>query len=164
MNVGGVYTLPLFIACPYIPCRGVYTLGMNIAGVYTLPISISCPDTPCRGVYTPRDEYLRGGHPANSHCVPHTPCRVVYTSGDECWRGVHSSNIHRVPIYPPVEWSIPLVMNIGGVYTVLIFIACCYTPFRVVSPPRDEYWRGVHPSNIHRVPLYPLPRGLYPSR
>ena len=55
-------------------------------------------------------------------------------------------------------------MNIGGLYTLLIFIACPYTPYGVVYTPHDDYWSGVHPSNIHRVPVYPLSSGLYLSR
>ena len=55
-----------------------------------------------------------------------------------------------------MEGSIPLAMNIGGVYTRSILIVCPYTPFRGVYTPRDEYWRGVHPSNIHCVPHFPV--------
>ena len=42
-------------------------LAMSIAGVYTLPIFIACPFSPCRGVYTPRDECWTGVHPSNNH-------------------------------------------------------------------------------------------------
>ena len=56
----------------------------------------------------------------------------------------------------------PLAMNVGGMYTLPIFTAFPETPLLGVYTTRDEFWRGAHPFNIHRVPLYPLFRGLYP--
>ena len=104
--------------------------------------------------------------------------------------GVHPSNIHRLPLYPlfrdlypsqrmfmvcaPFEYSLhalspllkgctPLAMDTGGVYTLAIFIACPYTLYEGVCIPCDEYLRGVHPRNIHGLPLYARLRGVYPS-
>ena len=81
---------------------------MYIVGVYTLPIFIACPYTSYRVVYTPHNEY---------------------------WRSVHPHNIHRVPHIPPVEGSIPLLMNVGGVYTLPMFIVCRYFHCQVVYTP-----------------------------
>ena len=144
--------------------EGSIPLPINVAAVYTLAIFIACPCTPCRVVY-----------------IPH----------DECWRDVHLSNIHRVRLYPlsrglhksrsilegyrpfsyssrapipPCKGFIPLAMNVRGVYTLPIFMACPYTPFRLVYTRRDQCCRGVQPSNIYRVPVCPLSNGLYPLR
>ena len=110
-------------------------LAMNVEGVHTLPIFIVCP---------------------------YSPCQVGYTTLDECWKGCTPfQSSSRAPI-PTVEGYVPLAMNVGGVYTLPIFIACPYAPCRVVYTPCDECWRCLHPSNIHHVPLYPLLSGLYP--
>ena len=164
MTVGGVYILPTIITCPYIPCRGVYTLG---------------------------DECWRAIHPSSIHRVTLYPLSRGLYPGDEYWRDVHPSNIHRVPVHPLsrglypsrqilegctsfqysllapitlVTGSIPLKKNDGGVYNLPIFIACPYTLCLGLYTPRDECWRDVHPSNIHPVALYPLSRGLSPLR
>ena len=41
-------------------------------------------------------------------------------------------------------------MNIGGAYTPPIFIARGKDHSTGGIGARDEYWKGVHPSNIHR--------------
>ena len=41
-------------------------------------------------------------------------------------------------------------MNIGGVYTPPIFIARGMNPSTGGKRAHDEYWKGVHPSNINR--------------
>ena len=66
------------------------------------------------------------------------PCPGSCTPRDEYWRGVHPSNIHRVRLYPLLEGRIPVAPNIGGVYTLVMFIACAYTPCREVYAPRDS--------------------------
>ena len=162
MNIGGVYTPPIFIACPDTPYPGVYApcdecwrvytlhasrapvpfvewslhLGMNIWGMYTLAIFIACHYIHFRGVYMTRDEYRSG---------------------------VHHPNIHLVAT-PPVGGSIPVALNVGGVYTPPIFITCPYATCPIVYTAHDEWWRGVPPSNIRRVPLSSLSSGFYPLR
>ena len=149
---------------PISPVEGSLPLAMNIGGVYTLPIFNACSYTSYSEVHTPRDGCWRGLHPSNIHCVPLNRLSRGWNNVQWIWRGCTSFQYSlRGPI-PPVQGSIPVTMHIGGVYILSIFIACPYTPCPVVDPPRDEGWRGVHPSNIHHVPLYTLSRGLYPSR
>ena len=63
-------------------------------------------------------------------------------------------------------------MNIGRVYTPAIFIARGIDSSTGGIGARDEYWKGVHPSNIqgvhpsniHREGYRPLDRGYRGAR
>ena len=55
-------------------------------------------------------------------------------------------------------------MNIGRVYTPPTFIARGIHPSIGDIGARDEYWEGVHPSNIHRKGYTPLDRGYRGTR
>ena len=50
-------------------------------------------------------------------------------------------------------------MNIGRVYTRAIVIARGIDHSTRGIGARDEYWKGLHPSNIHREGCTPLERG-----
>ena len=205
MNVGGVYTLPIFITCPYTPCRGVYTLAMNIAGLYTLPIFIARSYTPIEGPIPPATNFgvvyilpifiacpytlVKGSIPLGMNiggvytlaifiACPYIPCQAVYTRCNEYCTDVHLSTLppsrllldgcrpfqySSCALVPRVERSIPLAMDVGGVYIVPISTACPYTPCQGVYIPRAECWRSVYPFNIHCLSPYPLSRILYPS-
>ena len=47
-------------------------------------------------------------------------------------------------------------MHIGGVYNPPIFIARGIDPSTRGLGVKDEYWKGVYPSNIHREEYRPL--------
>ena len=50
-------------------------------------------------------------------------------------------------------------MKIGGVYTPPMFSASGIDPSIVGIGAHDQYWTGVHPSNIHCEGYRPLDRG-----
>ena len=126
---------------------------MNLGRVYTPPTFIATGIDQSNGGVAPHDEYWEGVHRSN-----------VYR---ESFRPLNNGTVFQHSSHGPIpygEWSIPLAMNVNGVYTLPLFIVCLYPPCRVVCTPSNDYCTGVHPSNIHCVPLHPLCSGLYPSR
>ena len=69
MNVGGFTPFQYSSRAPKPRVEWSKHLGMNVLGVYTLPIFVACPHIHCRGVYMTRDEYWSGVDPPNVHCV-----------------------------------------------------------------------------------------------
>ena len=55
-------------------------------------------------------------------------------------------------------------MNIGRVHTPKTFIATGIYPLTGGIGAHDEYWEGVHPSNIHREGYRPLDMGYRGTR
>ena len=55
-------------------------------------------------------------------------------------------------------------MNIRRVYTPQTFIARGINHSKGDIGARDEYWKGVHPSNIHREGYSPLDMGYRGAR
>ena len=137
---------------------------MNTGGVDTFLIFILCPNTPCLGCFTPRDEYWRGVHPKNIHRVPLYPLSTGLCPSRRIFEGCTPYEHSSCAPIPPIKGSMPFAMNVREVYTLPISIVCPFTPHRGVHTPRNEYLRGVHPSNIHRLALYPVSRGRYPSQ
>ena len=65
VHPSNIHYLPL-----YPVLKGCAPLAMNLGWVYTLPLFIACPSTPSSGVYTSGDEFLRDVHPCNVHYLP----------------------------------------------------------------------------------------------
>ena len=55
-------------------------------------------------------------------------------------------------------------MNIGRVYTPQIFNARGLEPSTWGIGARGEYWKGIHPSNVHREGYRPFDSGYEGTR